>query len=99
MVKARHLVDGERVTRVSGGFVDYYQMLFDHHQIIYAEGIAAESMLVDSRTRAVLPCEVAGRLSALLPGHSLSDHHALEVEDALLDRPDLAELLRRASSS
>ncbi|MBU2963709.1 Hint domain-containing protein [Citreicella sp. C3M06] len=99
MIKARHLVDGERVMRVSGGFVDYYQMLFDHHQIIYAEGIAAESMLVDNRTRAVLPREVAGALSTLLPGHSVSDHHALEVEEALLDRPGLAELLRRASSS
>lgn len=99
MVKARHLVDGDRVTRIEGGFVDYYQMLFDHHQIIYAEGIAAESMLVDNRTRAVLPHEVADRLTELLPGHSNSDHQALEVEEALLDRPGLADLLRRASSS
>ncbi|KAA8605425.1 hypothetical protein AL036_19105 [Salipiger aestuarii] len=98
MVKARHLVDGDRIARVEGGFVEYYQMLFDHHQIIYAEGIAAESMLVDSRTRAVLPRDVASQLATLMPGHATSGHDALEVEDALLDRPGLAELLRRASA-
>ncbi|MBY6005721.1 Hint domain-containing protein [Salipiger bermudensis] len=98
LVKARHLVNGDSICRVQGGFVDYYQMLFDHHQIIYAEGIAAESMLIDTRTHAALPDELHRRLSELLPGHSRSDHRDLEVQEALLDRPDLAELLRKSSS-
>ncbi|MCR8547006.1 Hint domain-containing protein [Salipiger sp. P9] len=98
LVKARHLINGDTITRVKGGFVDYYQMLFDHHQIIYAEGIAAESMLVDTRTRAALPQELSQRLSQLLPGHGKSDHGDLEVHEALLNRPDLAELLRKSSS-
>ncbi|WP_370244734.1 Hint domain-containing protein [Salipiger sp.] len=98
LVKARHLVNGDSIRRMQGGFVDYYQMLFDHHQIIYAEGIAAESMLIDTRTHAALPDELHQRLSELLPGHRRSDHRALEVQEALLDRPDLAELLRKSSS-
>lgn len=98
MVRARHLVNGDSVTRRSGGFVDYYQMIFDAHQIIYAEGIAAESMLVDTRTRAALPEEAAPDLSALLPGHRRSDFRALEVQEALLARPNVADLLKQSSS-
>lgn len=97
LVKARHLVNGDSIRRVEGGFVEYFQMLFDHHQIIYAEGIAAESMLVDGRTRAALPEELVERMAEVLPGHRDSDHRDLEVQEALLGRPGLAELLRRSS--
>ncbi len=97
LVRARHLVNGDTVARRAGGFVDYYQMLFDTHQIIYAEGIAAESMLVDTRTRAALPKELETELSDLLPGHRKSDPRALEVEEQLLARPDAAEILRKSS--
>ena len=95
MVKARHLVNGRNVTVQKGGFVDYFQLLFDNHQIIYAEGIAAESMLVDDRTAPMLSPEVVQQIG------SVSAHHrelsGLDVKKALLDRPDAVELLRRAS--
>lgn len=97
LVRARHLVNGDTVTRATGGFVDYYQMLFDAHQIIYAEGIAAESMLVDTRTRNALPEEINEKLADLIPGHRRSDHRALEVQETLLARPNVAEVLRRSS--
>ena len=97
LVRARHLMNSTSIQRMSGGFVDYYQMLFDRHQIIYAEGIAAESMLMDSPTRAVLPAEMGEKLSGLLPGHRRSDHRDLEVQEALLSRPDVADLLRKSS--
>jgi hypothetical protein len=97
LVRARHLVNGDTVARRAGGFVDYYQMLFDTHQIIYAEGIAAESMLVDTRTRGALPKDMETDLTDLLPGHRRSDPRALEVEERLLNRPDAADLLRKSS--
>ena len=82
-----------------GGFVEYFQILFDAHHIIYAEGIAAESMLIDPRTRPALPRELLEKLGAILPGHGRGDMHGLDVQKTLLDRPDAIDLLRRASIS
>ncbi len=94
MVRARQLVNGDSVARIEGGFVDYFQMLFDRHQIVYAEGIAAESMLVDDRTGAALPD--AAEPALLLPAHGQSTAPALDLGEAAL-APDAADLLRRAS--
>jgi len=98
LVKARHLVNGDTVYVRNGGFVEYYQILFDAHHIIYAEGIAAESLLIDPRTRPALPQELLEKLGAILPGHGRGDNHGLEVTKTLLDRPDAIDLLRRAST-
>lgn len=98
LVRARHLVNGTSVYRQDGGFVDYFQLLFDSHQIIYAEGIAAETLLVDPRTRPALPAELAETLSSSLNTHGQKAHLAYEVQESLLDRPDAADILRRAST-
>lgn len=98
LVKVRHLLNGETVTVQDGGFVDYFQLLFDSHQIIYAEGIAAESMLIDTRTKPVLPTDLSEALGDVIPGHSDLPHAGLDVQETLLNRPDAAELLRRAST-
>lgn len=98
LIKARHLVNGDTVRVLDGGFVDYFQLLFDSHQIIYAEGIAAESMLIDTRTKPVLPDELAEAMGDVIPGHSDLPHAGLDVDQSLLNRPDAAELLRKAST-
>jgi hypothetical protein len=96
MVRARHMVNGTSITRLDGGFVDYYQLLFDTHQIIYAEGIAAETLLLDARTQPALPADLAATLMAQTL-HRPSDHDELELEDPGQSGADLAEVLRRAS--
>lgn len=98
-VKVRHLINGDTVFQEDGGFVDYFQLLFDDHQIIFAEGIAAESLLVDPRTRAAIPDEVGRQVSGNRPGHKHRTHQDYEVAESLISRPDAAALLRRASSS
>ena len=98
LIKARHLLNGDTVVTQFGGFVDYFQLLFDSHQIIYAEGIAAESMLIDTRTKPVLPADLSKELGDVIPGHSNLPHAGLDVQEQLLNRPDAADLLRRASS-
>ena len=89
MVKVRHLINGTTVWQRDGGFVEYFQLLFDDHQIIFAEGIAAESLLIDPRTRAAVP--IGG-------DHAYRLHQDYEVQESLLSRPDTVELLRRATS-
>ena len=98
LVRARLLVNGDSVTRQTGGFVDYFQLLFDEHQIIYAEGIAAETLLVDTRTRAALPDDLGTGLDGALEGHDDRAHLNFEIEEKLLGNIDAAELLRRAST-
>lgn len=93
LVKVRHLIDGENVYQRRGGFVDYYQLLFDDHQIIYAEGIAAESLLIDQRTRAAIPEDLAQR------EHDYRPHLDFEVAEGLLPKGKAAAILRRASQA
>lgn len=93
LVRARHLVNGDSVVRFEGGFVDYFQLLFDDHQIVYAEGIAAESFLIDDRTAPAVPPGLSGATPHLDIGAA-----GLDVAHDLLNRPDATDLLRRASS-
>jgi hypothetical protein len=97
LVRARHLVNGQSVCRIEGGFVDYFQILFDRHQIIYAEGIAAETLLLDPRTSPALPAELAARLSETLGPRHAAGLNDFEVPERLLNMPDAAAILRRAS--
>ncbi|PIE06519.1 MAG: hypothetical protein CSA74_12105 [Rhodobacterales bacterium] len=93
LVRAELLVNGTTVTRQPGGFVDYFQLLFDKHEIIFAEGIAAESLLVDPTTEAALPDEIARRPRS---GSALP---AAEIERAdLAQSPDVAHMLKRLSA-
>ncbi len=43
LMAATHLVDGHSVTVEEGGLVTYIHLMFDQHEIIYAEGAATES--------------------------------------------------------
>lgn len=90
MIKARDLVNGETVYTRAGGFVDYVQLLFDAHQIVYAEGIAAESFLTDTSTAALLPPDLRETAHALT-------YDGFDAGDLAVNRPDLAGLVRRAS--
>lgn len=97
MVKARHLVNGDSVFIRSGGFIDYYQLLFDGHHVIYAEGIAAETLLFDTRNSSVLPQNTAKALREIISDHSDQQHVGLDIDADLLDRPDATDALRKAS--
>ncbi len=98
LVRARHLVNGSSVIRREGGYIDYFQLLFDSHHIIYAEGIAAETMLVDTITRAALPADLAAKLAQSLPGHAGRPHMDFEVQETLLQSPDAVDRLRQSST-
>lgn len=93
MVKAERLVDGDRIRREEGGHVDSYQLVFDGHEIIYAEGIAVESLLVAGHARALLP---EGLTLDPQTGPAL-DARRIEVDDVALDPAEALQRLSRAS--
>jgi len=97
LIAARHLVNGDSVVVQDGGFVDYFQLLFDRHHIVYAEGIAAESLFLDPMTEPALPADLRQSLMGVIRPNQRRDTHGMDVPAPLLDRPDLVELLRRAS--
>ncbi|SPH17356.1 hypothetical protein DEA8626_00874 [Defluviimonas aquaemixtae] len=99
LVQAKHLVDEDTVTRREGGFVDYYSLVFDRHEIIYAEGIAAESLMVNDATVSRLPAELAEEVRARFPGLSQDQHFGTEAGRDLLDKAARDALLRRSDQA
>jgi hypothetical protein len=93
LVRAKHLVNGKDVNRLNDGFVEYYQLLFDEHQIIYAEGIAAESLLFDQRAESALPDEAKRGVSL----HKSSYRDVLEDDEDKLRSINAVNQLHQAS--
>lgn len=86
LVQAKHLVNGADVFLREGGFVDYFSLVFDHHEIIYAEGIPAESLLVTDATVSRLPPDLAEEVRARFPGLSQNPHFGTEAGRQFLDQ-------------
>lgn len=94
LVQAKHLVDGARIFLREGGYVDYFSLVFDRHEIVYAEGIPAESLLVNEATLARLPEDLADEVRARFPGLSQNQHFGTEAGRRLLDAIGRDALLR-----
>ena len=86
LVQAKHLVDGDAVWQREGGFVDYFSLVFDHHEIIYAEGIPVESLMVNEATVTRLPPALAAEVQARFPGLSQVQHFGTEAGRQFLDQ-------------
>lgn len=95
-VRAHLLVDDENIFQLSVGFIDYFQLLFDRHEIIYVEGIAAETTLTDPLGVQELPTEPRKRLHR-------SDHNenpaGADFVPTHLREETTARILKRASHS
>lgn len=95
LIQAKHLVDGERIFQREGGYVDYFSIVFDQHEIIYAEGVPAESLMVNDATLSRLPAEIAQEVKARFPGLAQSQHFGTEANRQLLDNVGRDTLLGR----
>ena len=85
LVQARHFVDDDGVYLRTGGYVDYFSLVFDRHEIIYAEGIPSESLMVNDATVNRLPPDIAADVKAKFPGLTQNPHFGTEAGRQFLD--------------
>lgn len=83
LVQARLLVDDARIVRREGGFVEYFSLVFDNHEVIYAEGVPCESLLVCPDTLIRLPDALAEDLRRNFPGLEQRLHTGAELASPL----------------
>jgi hypothetical protein len=86
LIEARHLVDDRHVFAREGGVVEYFSLVFDRHEIVFAEGICAESLLVNDAMLQRLPEDLSLEVRARFPGLAHHQHFGTEAGRDLLDR-------------
>lgn len=67
LVAARDLVNGKTVQRISGGWIEYFHIMFDDHQIVFSEKLATESYLPGPQTSTSFEPEIVAEIHAIFP--------------------------------
>lgn len=67
LVAAKDLVNGTSVRVQSGGVVEYVHLLFDRHQVVFAEGLAAESFLPGPQMISSFDAPILAEILAIFP--------------------------------
>ena len=67
LISAIDLVNDDTIYIRKGGFVEYTQLVFDQHQIVYAEGVPAESLHMSHTILKGLPEDIAYEVLQLFP--------------------------------
>lgn len=90
LVAAVHLVDGRRVVRCPPGTVSYCHVMFDAHEIVWAEGLRSESFYLSRQSLALAPPAMKAELIALFGDRLRAG------SGGLLARPELRAYEARA---
>ncbi|WP_353617624.1 Hint domain-containing protein [Roseobacter sp. TSBP12] len=75
LVAAKHLVNDDTIRCVPGGTVDYFHMLFDRHQIIFAEGCPTESLYPGQEALGAVDPAARAEILALFPEFEHGTQH------------------------
>ena len=67
LVKAKDLVNGDTVTIVEGGVVEYFHLLFDDHEIVFSNGLATESYLPGLQSADAFQSDVYQEICSIFP--------------------------------
>ncbi len=67
LIAARDLIDGRMVSQIDGGLVSYVHLLFDHHQVIWSEGLETESFLPGSQTTECFEEDAINEICEIFP--------------------------------
>ncbi|MEM9550851.1 MAG: Hint domain-containing protein [Pseudomonadota bacterium] len=73
LAAAKHLVDGHEIALRQGGEVTYIHLLFDRHEVIRANGIAAETLLPSAALDQAVDEAGRAEIRALFPDMDLSE--------------------------
>lgn len=92
LIKACDLVNDDTIFIRKGGFVEYTQLVFDQHQILYAEGVPTESLHMSHQILKGLPEDIATEVLNLFPDLPSTEPKFSRVP---LESKDAANLLRQ----
>ena len=67
LVAAKDLVNDHTVRVREGGVVDYLHLMFDRHQVVFAEGLATESFLPGPQTTNSFDAPLIAEICAIFP--------------------------------
>jgi hypothetical protein len=67
LVAAKHLVNDRTIRPMPGGEVEYLHLLFDRHQVIWAEGLATESLFLGVQAWGSLERGAVEEILAIFP--------------------------------
>ncbi|SFJ15727.1 Hint domain-containing protein [Celeribacter neptunius] len=88
---AKHLLNGHSIRQKVGGIVTYYHLMFDRHEVIFAEGAATESFHVSDHSLSGVADQAREELFALFPdlralpaGHGDTARKCLRAHEARL---------------
>lgn len=88
---AKHLINDSTIKRRAGGFVEYFHMMFDAHEVVFAEGAASESFHPSDLSLTGVADEARDELFKLFPelrtmpsGHGPTARICLKAHEARL---------------
>ncbi|MEO0753007.1 MAG: Hint domain-containing protein, partial [Pseudomonadota bacterium] len=92
LVAARDLINDRTVRQVEGGYVDYFHILFDQHEVIYSAGLETESFLPGPQIVHSFEAEMVEEIQTIFPelrpetgeGYSASARPSLKRYEAQL---------------
>jgi Hint domain len=97
LVAAKDLVNDTSVRVQSGGTVDYVHLLFDRHQVVFAEGLATESFLPGPQTTKSFEAPIVAELRSIFPELDLETGHGYSPAARLSLRGYEAQVLLAGS--
>lgn len=67
LVAAKDLVNDSTVSRLDGGDVTYFHLLFDRHQIVFSQGLETESFLPGPQINNLFESEIVDEICTIFP--------------------------------
>lgn len=80
LVRAAALSGTGEIARRPGGYVEYFVLVLEAHEILYVEGVPCESLELSSSARGHLPEALTRDVDAESPGLQHSPHFAEEAD-------------------